>query len=107
MDADELTAYLSFYHAADEMEIVNLAVLPAHRRKGLAKRLLGIVLQASRKMGIQKVLLEVRATNFAAISLYEQCGFRQNGARSAYYPDTGEDALIYVCGIHDFNHLNS
>lgn len=90
-----LGAYLSVYHVADELEILNLAVLPGLRRRGLGRRLLGAALQAAPKMGMQKAWLEVRATNLAAIGLYESCGFRRAGRRRGYYTDSGEDALVY------------
>lgn len=93
---DCLLAYISFYHAGDELEILNLAVLPEERRRGYAQRILNLVLQAGRKMGMQKVLLEVREGNLAARSLYEKCGFGQCGIRRGYYTDTGEDAIIYM-----------
>lgn len=94
--ADEhLSAYISFYHAAGEMEILNLAVEPARRRQGLGRRILLMALQVARKMGMQRVSLEVRQGNAAAIALYESAGFTCTGRRSGYYPDTGEDALIH------------
>lgn len=91
----EILAYATMYQAAGELDIVNLGVLPWERRKGYAFRLLSLVLQACSKMGMQKALLEVRESNFAAISLYEKCGFRKCGLRKGYYTDTGENALIY------------
>lgn len=89
-----LVAYLSFYHTADEMEILNLAVAPDCRRRGYGKRLLGLVLQISHKMGIHQGYLEVRRTNTAARNLYAMFGFAQVGIRKGYYTDTGEDALV-------------
>ncbi len=89
-----LLAYLSLYHIGEEMEILNLAVTPARRRQGLGSRLLGLVLQIGRNMGIEHVLLEVRESNVAARSLYAGLGFRQVGVRRRYYPDNGEDALL-------------
>lgn len=96
---DGLCAYLSVYHAADEVEILNLAVLPAMRRRGIARTLLLSALQAASKMGMQKAWLEVRATNAPAISLYESCRFCRAGIRPRYYPDTGEDALVFCRDI--------
>lgn len=92
----ELDAYISVYHAAGEMEILNLAVREERRRQGFGMRLLRMVLQVAHKMGIQKVSLEVRHGNLPAIALYESAGFCQQGRRKRYYPDTGEDALLYV-----------
>ena len=96
---EELVAYISFYHIGDEVEILNLAVLPTERRSGHGRRILQLVLQAAAKMGIQNVLLEVRTGNLPAVALYESCGFRRLGVRSRYYPDTNEDALIYGYNI--------
>lgn len=92
----QLIAYLSVYHVLDEMEIVNLAVTRLRRRQNLGTRLLKFVLQEAAKMGIQKTFLEVRESNLAAIALYKKCGFTQNGRRKAYYPDSGEDALVFT-----------
>ncbi len=91
---ERLLAYLSFYHTGDEMEILNLAVEPQWRRRGVARRLLGLVLQIGRKMGIRYALLEVRRSNAPALGLYAGFGFVQVGLRKRYYPDNGEDALV-------------
>lgn len=93
---EELLGYISIYHFLPEMEILNLAVLPAIRRRGAARRMLNGVLQLGRKMGMQKVSLEVRESNFPAICLYEQTGFVQRGIRKKYYPDNHENALIMI-----------
>jgi ribosomal-protein-alanine N-acetyltransferase len=94
-----LVAYASVYHTASELEILNLAVSPPERRRGLGRRTLDMALQVARKMGIERVILEVRAGNFPAISLYQSCGFVKVAVRPHYYSDTGEDALIYVCQL--------
>lgn len=72
------------------------------RRKGLGKRLLRLVLQACAKMGMQKAALEVREGNYAAIGLYEGLGFERCGRRRHYYPDNGEDALIFAIKLQPF-----
>lgn len=94
-----LAGYISFYHAAGELEIVNLAVHPDNRRQGIGGRMLRLALQAGRKMGMQKATLEVRRSNVPAIALYEGAGFHPCGLRQFYYSDTGEDALVYVCEL--------
>lgn len=91
---DRLAAYASFLVAAGEMEVLNIAVAPDYRRKGVARRLLGLVLGISGAMGAKKAFLEVREGNRAARALYEGAGFEQVGLRRGYYPDTGEDALL-------------
>jgi ribosomal-protein-alanine N-acetyltransferase len=89
-----LLGYLSFYHLPPEMEILNLAVHPFHRRQGLGAGLLGHALQWAEKRGIHYVHLEVRVSNTAARNLYAAHGFTHMGTRKNYYPDTREDALV-------------
>ncbi len=95
----ELIGYISVYHTPDEVEILNIAVLPQLRRCGCGRRLLRLVLRLAHKMGMHKLSLEVRASNAPAIALYEECGFVRVGRRRQYYSDTGEDALIYICSL--------
>ena len=77
-----------------EMEILNIAVESEQRRQGLGRRLMDFVLQWADKEGIDRVRLEVRPSNIAALALYAARGFQLLGLRSNYYRDTGEDALI-------------
>lgn len=93
-DGGTLAAYCSFYHVADEMEILNIAVDPARRRQGAGRRLLSLVLQICRKMGIHDAHLEVRVGNAPARGLYAAFGFEQVGLRPGYYKDNGEDAVL-------------
>lgn len=87
-----LCAYISFTVAADEMEVLNIAVNPELRRCGLASRLLRITLGIARNMGAGRAFLDVRETNVPAQRLYGKFGFKQVGVRRKYYPDTKEDA---------------
>lgn len=94
-----LLAYISFFRSPEEIEILNLAVHPRGRRRGYASHMLHLLLQAGRKMGMQKAVLEVREKNIAAIALYEKAGFYMAGLRKRYYSDTGENAMIYNCDL--------
>lgn len=98
-----LAAYISFYHVGDEMEILNLAVAPALRRKGLGRRLLRLALAICRRMGVATARLEARESNQAALTLYGGQGFERCGVRKAYYPDNREDA---VCMVLDLSSLD-
>ena len=71
--------------AADEAELLTLAVRPTHRRRGGARRLLAAVIDHVRKSGARTLFLEVGVDNPAARSLYESQGFRAVGERRAYY----------------------
>src|SRR5262245_32344093 len=71
--------------AADEAELLTLAVRPTHRRRGGARRLLAAVIDHVRQGGARALFLEVGVDNPAARSLYEAQGFRAVGERRAYY----------------------
>ena len=91
---DRVAAYLCLWEIGDELHVTNIAVHPALRRRGLARRLLGAILDDGRTRRLRAVTLEVRPTNDEARTLYESFGFRVVGRRRGYYYDTGEDALI-------------
>jgi ribosomal-protein-alanine N-acetyltransferase len=91
---DEVAAFCSFWLVLDELHINNLAVLPAHRRKGAASALLSRVLREGRARGARRAALEVRESNDAARRLYERFGFRVAGVRRFYYDKPPEDALV-------------
>lgn len=82
--------------AADELEVYNLAVRPDMRRRGLARCLLGRLMEEARGHGLKRVVLEVRRGNLAARGLYVALGFEECGMRPKYYEDPVEDALIYA-----------
>lgn len=79
--------------AADEAEILTLAVQPDLRRQRVGHRLLAAALAAVRAAGARTMFLEVSETNRPARGLYESLGFAQVGRRRRYYPD-GSDALV-------------
>jgi ribosomal-protein-alanine N-acetyltransferase len=74
----------------DELEILNLAVEPAKRRRGIARRLLDDALAGCKGAWF----LEVRASNGVAIQLYESAGFHHAGRRPDYYYEPAEDAIV-------------
>jgi ribosomal-protein-alanine N-acetyltransferase len=79
--------------AGDEGEILNLAVAPRRRRRGLGKLLLGACLAWMRTEGVATVHLEVRRSNDAAIAMYVAAGFEPVGVRPKYYRKPTEDAV--------------
>jgi len=89
---DELVGYLVCSRYDQAWHLMNVAVAPERRRVGIASRLLDqLVEEAGRELPFT---LEVRVSNRAAITMYEQLGFRSAGVRPRYYQDNGEDALI-------------
>ena len=91
----KLAGYISIYHLGAEMEIINIAVDPGLRRQGVGARLLAYARAEGLASGVERIILEVRRSNAAAIALYAAQGFMPAGIRSNYYPDTGEDGLVY------------
>jgi [ribosomal protein S18]-alanine N-acetyltransferase len=87
-----IIGYLICARYADVMHLMNIAVDPAARRRGVATALLEQMID--RAGHEQSFTLEVRPSNTGAIALYERFGFRSAGTRRRYYRDTGEDALI-------------
>lgn len=86
--------YIGSQSVLGETDIMNLAVSPEHRRKGIAKALLLALMDALKSQGNRCITLEVRQSNLPAQALYEQFGFRQVGLRPNYYRDPKEAALI-------------
>jgi len=88
--------------AADEAEILMIAVDPAWRRKGVAAQLVDGVKRGAHRGGAQALFLEVAAGNTAAIALYRKAGFSESGRRKGYYarPDgSREDAIVMRCPL--------
>jgi len=79
--------------AADEAEILTLAVAPAARRQGIGSGLMAAALAGATARGAAVMLLEVAAGNAAALALYRALGFAEVGRRRRYYAD-GADALV-------------
>jgi len=79
--------------AADEAEILALAVAEPERRRGLGRALVAALLDDLWNAGASRVWLEVRGSNVAAQKLYAAFGFAASGRRTRYYSD-GEDALV-------------
>lgn len=91
---DEVVGYVGAQIVPDEADMMNIAVSDGHRRQGIARWLILELLCQLREQGVRSLSLEVRASNLAAIALYEDLGFSQVGRRPGYYKMPKEDALI-------------
>ena len=94
LERDEVVGYIGSQTAVDETDVMNVAVHPDHRRKGIAEALIEMLIKQLQEQGSHALMLEVRASNAPAIALYEKMGFRQVGLRKNYYRNPKEDALI-------------
>jgi len=88
----ELQGYLVCSRYDRVWHLMNVAVAPEWRRRGVASGLVGRLIAETG--GALPVTLEVRVSNRDAIAMYEKLGFRSAGVRPRYYQDNGEDALI-------------
>lgn len=86
--------YICYRRMVDEVELLNVAVAPASRRRGFGEALVRVLLREANELGATRIVLEVRASNTAARSLYARLGFGPLGVRRGYYRDNGEDALV-------------
>lgn len=92
----EMAAFAITQIVLDEATLFNIAVDPAYQRRGLGRALLEAVIDEVEKRGVATLWLEVRASNAAAIALYESLGFNEADVRRNYYPtaDGHEDAIV-------------
>ena len=84
-----LAGFIMSRQAADEAEILSIAVARAGQGRGLARRLLDLHLRRLAGLGTRAVFLEVEQNNIPAIKLYERAGFREVSRRPNYYPLPG------------------
>ncbi len=83
----------------EQGDILNIAVSPAHRQKGVGEALLRTAIEGFTHLGGKQLFLEVRASNAPARRLYEKCGFAPISTRRNYYQQPVEDAIIYVLEV--------
>ena len=90
----KVVGYAGLQVVLDEGYIANIAVFPEYRRQGIAGKLLQVFMNFAEANRLAFLTLEVRASNQAAISLYENRGFLEVGRRKNYYEHPKEDAII-------------
>ena len=94
-DGGEIAGYGGVSIAADSADIGNIAVAEPYRNSGIGTALLQKLCEKAKERDVEKVFLEVRVSNSAAMQMYLKCGFVGAYARPRYYPD-GEDCLVMV-----------
>jgi len=93
VEVSRIIGYICLMSLFEEAQILNIAVLPDRRGRGVAKMLLERAISRALDAGAEVMALEVRASNSNAIALYERFGFKQVGIRTRYY-DAAEDAIL-------------
>jgi [ribosomal protein S18]-alanine N-acetyltransferase len=97
---DKIVGYICVNHILDEAHIMNLAVHPGFRRRGIAAILLKKAVNELKEKGVCYFYLEVRFSNLAARKFYEKSGFRIVGRRKNYYQSPEEDAALMTLGMY-------
>ncbi len=90
----KVIGYIGMWVVFDEGHITNLAVHPSYRHQGVGKFLLSNFIKTAKAKNVKHLTLEVRRSNIAAQTLYQNIGFVHMGVRRKYYLDNNEDALI-------------
>ena len=93
-EGDTVAGYIGSQTVMDETDMMNVAVHPDFRRRGIAEALVNGLVDGLKTQGSHCLTLEVRASNAPAIALYEKLGFSEIGRRKKYYRNPREDALI-------------
>ena len=94
LEEDTVVGYIGSQTVLNESDMMNVAVHPDHRRKGIGETLVCALAAELSKMGSVCLTLEVRVSNEPAKQMYEKLGFLQIGRRPNYYRNPKEDALI-------------
>src|SRR6266571_582473 len=90
----DVIGFFAGWIVEDELHVNNVAARREYRRMGIGRRLMEAALDEARRRGAAQVLLEVRASNEMAQSLYKSLGFRFAGRRRDYYRSPHEDAMV-------------
>ena len=93
-EGERVAGYIGSQTCGDESDMMNVAVHPDFRRKGIAGSLVDALVAELKTRESRSLTLEVRASNAPAIALYEKLGFSQIGRRKNYYRNPKEDGLI-------------
>ncbi len=94
LERDSVAGYIGSQSVMGESDMMNVAVHPEYRRRGIGEALVLALCEALKARGNASLALEVRASNEPAKALYEKLGFSLAGRRPNYYRNPREDALI-------------
>lgn len=94
LDGETVAGYVGSQTVCGETDMMNIAVHPDYRRRGIGEKLILSLVEALKEKDSHALTLEVRASNAPARALYEKLGFSQVGLRKNYYRNPKEDACI-------------
>ena len=96
---EEIIGYCIVYFALDEAEIARIAVDASRRKQGVGQELLRATCRVGIQQGIERLLLDVRESNSAALNLYRSFGFAEDGIRKNFYENPKEHAVLMSMSI--------
>lgn len=94
-----VAGYIDYWLLPGEMHLINIAVAPDQRGKGVGHALMEYLLTFARRHKVTEIQLDVRRSNDVAIHLYERFGFQVVGVRKNYYQNNREDAFMMTCSL--------
>jgi ribosomal-protein-alanine N-acetyltransferase len=96
---ERIVGYSCLWKIYEQMEIATIAVSPEFREKGIGRMMMNWIVREARKRGCKSVILSVRESNKAAISLYRAFEFVESKRRKGYYRHPDEDAIIMIKSV--------
>ena len=93
---EKMVGYTCLWHLDDQLEIANIAVSPDYRKEGIGEKMMRRIQREAKERNCKSIILTVRESNVAAISLYTKFDFVEVGRRKKYYRMPTEDALTMV-----------
>lgn len=94
IETSVVIGFMVYWVTADEVQLMLLSVDPKYRRRGVGSALMERLLEQAAAAAATQIVLELRASNVAARSLYDRFGFRSTGTRPGYYREDQEDAVL-------------
>ena len=91
---NEIVGYICLFHLFEEGELLNIAVCPNYRKRGIAQQLINKMFELFKQKDITRITLEVRESNNNAKNLYLKNGFKPIGIRKNYYTSPLENGIV-------------
>lgn len=101
VQASDIRGFAGFWYDGDDAEIMDVGVRRPYQRRGIAWRLMNALVDEACRQGANRMLLEVRVDNTAALGLYRRLGFERIGLRRRYYQPEGVDAYVMALELKE------
>ena len=92
---DRVVAYIACDYSHSEARITDIAIMPRFQKRGIAKKMLQIIIGIAKKLHRKRIVLDVRQSNLEGQKFYKDLGFKEERVKHRYFADTNEDAYQY------------